>query len=420
MDSEQSQKLAEAAALARSHHFAEADQTLEDVTAPSDPKLNIAYHRLRASIAAGLQKPEQASAEMTAALALSPGDPDLVRATALADLAWVNSLLKQSSHPQLPAALEALRALSLPGPQQAELREQLGKALLTAGEFKSAIVDLSEAMRLNPGDAPALALLGDAYEAVGESVESARSFEEAVRLSPGEEAFRLALAVELLKHQTFAPALAVLERAALDFPRSPRIRTALGLALFLSGNEAEGIAKLLDALDLDPAFAPALRYLSEISLTQTEPPQERLVKVMCGYAAAHSSDEESNLACASLQARALPEEASASARAPILKRLASAAQASPHSAPVHCEYGKALDQAHDWPQARRELEACAALDPNSVEAHFRLARLYQKLGLKEHAAKQIALRAAAEQQEAALNDARFKSLTIFLYSMTKP
>jgi len=78
-----------------------------------------------------------------------------------------------------------------------------------------------------------------------------------------------------------------------------------------------------------------------------------------------------------------------------------------------------VDQAHDWPHARRELEACAELDPNSVEAHFRLARLYRKLGLKDLAGKEMALRSSAEQREAASNEARLKSLTIFLYSMSQ-
>ena len=398
------------------------------------PKQCIAYHRLRASIAAGLQRPEQASAEMNSALALFPRDPGLLRATALADLAWLQRQLKQPSHPQLSVTLKTLRDLPLPDREHAELCARLGEMLLTAGDFHTATVDLSESVRLNPGNPAALAqlaaaelregdaqaavayaqraralqntadleaLLGDAYEAVGNSVASARSFEEAVQLSPEEERFRLALAVELLKHQTFAPALRVLERAARDFPRSPRTRTALGLTLFLSDREPEGIAKLLEALDLDPVFAPALRYLREISLTQMGAPQERLIKVMCGFAAAHSSDDESKAACAGLQARALTEEASAPDWAPILKQLASAADSSPHSALVRCEYAKVLDQAHDSQQARRELEACAELDPNSVEPHFRLARLYRKLGLKELAGKEMALRASAEQREAA-------------------
>jgi tetratricopeptide (TPR) repeat protein len=141
--------------------------------------------------------------------------------------------------------------------------------------------------------------------------------------------------------------------------------------------------------------------------------------VMCDFAAAHRSDDESNSACAGLQALALSENSPAADWIPILKRLASATHGSPHTASVRCEYGKVLDQAHDWPRARSELESCVELDPNSVEAHFRLARVYRKLGLKELAAKEMARRASAEQREAALNEARFKSLTIFLYSISK-
>jgi hypothetical protein len=52
-----------------------------------------------------------------------------------------------------------------------------------------------------------------------------------------------------------------------------------------------------------------------------------------------------------------------------------------------------------------------------VEVHYRLARLYRALGLEEQARKELALRSAAEQRLAASNEARQRSLRVFLYSM---
>ncbi|MDQ2948800.1 MAG: tetratricopeptide repeat protein, partial [Acidobacteriota bacterium] len=97
--------------------------------------------------------------------------------------------------------------------------------------------------------------------------------------------------------------------------------------------------------------------------------------------------------------------------------LSAAATASPNGSLAHCEYGKALDQTQDWPRARTELETCARLDPNSVEAHYRLARIYRRLGLKELANKELAQRSAAAQRIAASNEAREQSVRAFLYTM---
>ncbi len=448
--SEQTQeKLAEAASLARLHRFAEAERAMEQVKAPEDPKQAIAFHRLRASIDAGLNKKQECSAEMHAALRLSPEDPGLLKATAVADLVWLEAQLQAGSHAGVPAALHDLRALNLPVGERAELRHRVGEQLWAAHEFRQAVVDLSESVRLDQsnagwwaqladaqlkaGNAKAAlgsaqkakalqdnaeieALLGDIHEAAGDSVSAARSFEEAVHLSPGEERFRLALAVELLQHQTFQPALKVLERSAIDFPQSPRTATALGLTLYLAGKEKEGILKLLDAVSLDPTFVPAIHYLGEISLIQSGLPEPNVVASECKYAASHASDDQSNTVCGALQARVASADPATADWAPILHRLSLVVARSPNLTLARCEYGKALDQAHDS-GARVQLEACVRLDPNSIEGHYRLARIYNKLGWNDSARKELALRAAAEQRVAALNSAREQSVKRFLYSM---
>ncbi len=56
---EPQRKLPQAAALARSHRFSEAEQALQDVAVPSDPNQAIAYHRLRAAIDPGLKRPSK-------------------------------------------------------------------------------------------------------------------------------------------------------------------------------------------------------------------------------------------------------------------------------------------------------------------------------------------------------------------------
>jgi len=211
--------------------------------------------------------------------------------------------------------------------------------------------------------------------------------------------------------------LVVLKKAATDFPGSARTRTALALAIFLSGNEQDGIAQLLDAISLDSTFSPAIHYLGRIALNQAAAPDKRVVTADCDYADAHSSDDESNAYCAALEARAAGNNGAATDWAPILHRLASASARSPRNALLRCEYGRALDQAHDFSLARSQLEACVRLDPNSIEGHYRLARIYERFGQKDLARRELALRSDAEQKLAASNEAREDSVKQFLYTI---
>lgn len=408
--------LAQAAALARQHQFTAAERLIEGVSAPADPAQGIAFHRLRAAIYAGLKRPRESAQEMHAALELSPTDPSLVKATAVADLALLDTQLKGPPGPDLAGTLANLRGLSLPNTERAQLSRETGERLLIAHQFQEALTDLTEAKRLrDSGDVEELS--GEAYEALGDSVSAARSFQKAVELSPNEERLRLALAIELMRHQTFEPALIILKKAATEFPASARIRTALALAVFLSGHEQDGIAQLLSAISLDPTFTPAILYLGRIVLSQAAIPDKQVVTAECNYADAHSSDNESNAYCAALEARAAGNNGAATDWAPILHRLASASARFPKNALIRCEYGRALDQARNFIKARSQLEVCVQLDPNSIEGHYRLARIYERSGQKDLVRKELALRSDAEHRMAASNEARENSVKQFLYTI---
>jgi Tfp pilus assembly protein PilF len=262
------------------------------------------------------------------------------------------------------------------------------------------------------------ALLGEIYEASGDNLSAERSFERAVKLAPDEERFRLAFAVELAQHQTFDPAIEILTRAQYDFPSSARTATALGLIQFLAGREAEGRTQLIKALQFDPNFTPALRYLGEIALTRPSPVEPEAVKLECDYADAHASDVDSNAYCGGLQMRAAAAASGTTINwQPILARLSRAASNAPAQGLVRCQFGKALDEAHEWTRARTELEACVRLDQDSIDGHYRLARVYERLGLKPQAARELQARSAAEQRIADSNEARERDVKQFLYTI---
>ena len=210
-----------------------------------------------------------------------------------------------------------------------------------------------------------------------------------MKLAPEVEDFRLALAVELLQHQTFAPAIATLEEATKQFPESPRILAALGLAYFFVDRDADAVRTLLSA----SGYAPALHYLAEIELHRSAEPDPVAVRLLCG-------SKEFETVCGGLELRQAMDAGDDSRREQIIQRLKEAATSAPTETLARCELGKAFEWASQWIEARTELEACELLlDPDSAELTDRLSRVYRQLGQKELAAKEANLRDLAEKRQ---------------------
>src|SRR5258707_46482 len=78
--------LERAVTLTRAKQYAEARNLLQAVSEPAPTAQRIAFHRLKAAIAAGLNEPGAAASEMQLALAVAPEDAALLFATAVAEL----------------------------------------------------------------------------------------------------------------------------------------------------------------------------------------------------------------------------------------------------------------------------------------------------------------------------------------------
>jgi tetratricopeptide (TPR) repeat protein len=67
------------------------------------------------------------------------------------------------------------------------------------------------------------------------------------------------------------------------------------------------------------------------------------------------------------------------------------AKAFPRSRDAHRELGFSLYQQHKYAEARAEYEIVQSIDPDDLAAHYVLAILYRRLGLKDKAAQQAAI-----------------------------
>lgn len=104
----------------------------------------------------------------------------------------------------------------------------------------------------------------------------------------------------------------------------------------------------------------------------------------------------------------------------ILRRLHTSIALLPkNDAAPHCQLGKAYRWLERWPEALRESEVCARLDPESADAHYRLAQIYERMKQPEKQRKEIKLYETASTRVADENARREATMKTFLYRIQK-
>jgi len=346
--------LEQAVTLTRQKRYAEAAQLLEGIAEPAPTPQRIAFHRLKAAVASGLNHSVDAAEEMNAALALAPHDQQLLVATLVAE-------------------------------KQAKL-------------FDAALHHASQL----PESAPRQALIGDIQEERGEYVEAAKAYQAAIALAPEIEEYRLRLALEFAQHHTFEPAIAVLQEGTGLFPKSARIWTLLGITQYAVRQVDYALTSLTTAVELDPSLDNAREYLSVVVLETQSTPPDRTIAVLC---------RSTSAVCGAVQLRQSREQNDPALRAQAIEQLKKAPR---DDATARCELGRAYEWSADWPEARREMEACIALAP-SAQNHYRLGLIYRALKLPDLASKEMKLREEAVAKTTDENARRTNAVQAFQY-----
>jgi tetratricopeptide (TPR) repeat protein len=410
-----------------------------------DPAQKIAFYRLKAAIASGLGHFSSAAENMEKAAALAPGNQDLRIAAAIARLEE-----QVESHKDPGQALKRLRSETLPPQQAIDVRLRLAEILSRASLFSEAAIDFAAASTLAP-DRPDLlynlaladfrsgrleealvsaerakhledsasieSLLGDIQEKNGDSLAAARSYQAAVNLQPSEERYHIALALELLRHQTFDAALVVLNQSATLFPESVRVKILLGLTYFFVDRSSDAIQALLEAAALEPQDETVARYLGEITLLDTATPNAAATAQECKFADAHPQSKTADAFCGAILLRLARDSEDVSRRPEILRRLQHAARIAPNDQVASCQLGKAFEWTEQWSQARAEMETCVRLDPGSPDGHYQLSRIYRRLGLTDLAKRETSLQEAAAQHQSEESVRRTETVTRFLVQL---
>jgi len=340
---------------------------------------------------------------------------------------------------------DKLRAALAGAPTNFEANRRLGDFYLRAHRYVEALPLLQAAYQINPDDRDneyqlALALKGngsfsqarkhvekllahgesaDLHRVAGELDESegnplaaVHEFEQAVRLDESEENY-FAWGSELLLHRAILQAQEVFQNGAKAYPKSVRMQTALGTALFAGAHYDEAAQRLCDASDLSPADIETYIFMGKIEMVAPNPlpcVQQRLAR----FADQEPGNALANYyyAMAILKGQAQPENQQVLQQVETL--LNRAVQIDAQCGEAYLQIGILEYSQRHFDKAIDDFNKAIAAKPELVDAHYRLAVAYDRIGATAKAALEFHLHDEMKKQQAAEVERQRREVKQFL------
>lgn len=367
--------LTQAAAALEQNRPAEARPLLESATR-TEPRNAMAWALLaQVYLRLGQAAPLVANAAQRAEAA-APQDPRVQHLLALVHA--------QSGNRKKAAELESRYARS----GQADKSAASRAALLhweTGGRAEA--IALGEVALRSEDRVEVHEMLARAYDSAGRSVDAIRSWREVVRLRSYSEDARAELGRALLRAGKFTEAAAVLEEAHRDFDKSPQLGLALGVAYYSLRRFEDAASRFLRVIELAPDVEQPYVFL--VRMIDQIPGR---VPEMLPRFSAWADAEKVNHYAPFVLAKALQVSGEDPKR--IEELLRESIRRQPKFWESHFELAQILEQQPDQ-LAKSASEYKQAIASNSRQAapHYRLARVYDRLGQKQLAAQERAIHA---------------------------
>ena len=320
-----------------------------------------------------LNQPKLAADAAVHAETLAPSDPVVLHGLAF--------YYTEAREPLRAAALEARYADK--SPQDPDAYSRAVDLYLRASRPKPAILLAQKALLRQ--DTPELhELLAKALDADGQFEKAIEQYGQAAKLRPYDEGYLSELGQAYLRRGKFAEALRIFEFARRRFDKSAQIQLGVGEALYGLRRYPETIDALLLTIQLDPELEQSYLSLGRM-LGQAADKMPDVSAALATYVSVKPNSYVSNL----LYAKALlAQNAETDQVEPLLRKSIALNSAYWES---HFELGNVLEKKQDYPDAAVEIEKSIQLNPKNSAAHRDLARIYDRLGKPELAARQRAL-----------------------------
>lgn len=254
-------------------------------------------------------------------------------------------------------------------------------------------------------------LAGELDERQGDALASVHEFERATVLAPDEANF-FAWGSELLLHRAIWQAAEVFGKGAARYPRSTRLLTGWGAALFAGARYDEAAERLCAASDVDPANRETYILLGKAALAAPQPlpcAPSRLER----FLRLQPRDADANFYEAMLQLR----EGGAAATARATELLRATVALDPKQAQALLQLGILAMAEHQTTEAIARFRQAIAADPQLAEAHFRLGVALDRTGGHDEAARELQVHAELVKAQADTVEAQRRQVKQFLVTL---
>ncbi len=266
------------------------------------------------------------------------------------------------------------------------------------GELKQAREHITNLLnRGNNADLHRMA--GELDEKAGDPLAAVQQYQQAVALDPSEENY-FAWGSELLLHRAVWQAAEVFRRGVKAHPKSARLLTGLGTALFAGARYDEAARSLCAASDLEPANAEPYLFMGKIEMAAPTP-LPCIQPKLAQFVRQKPDNSLANYFYAMALWKQQEHSADKAARAQVETLLTKAVALDAKCSDGYLQLGILAASEHDYEKAIGLYGKAIDADPQSGDAHYRLGVAYDRMGEREKAAREFQLHDEIDKRQAA-------------------
>jgi tetratricopeptide (TPR) repeat protein len=336
-------------------------------------------------------------------------------------------------------------------PGSFDANRQLGKVLVDEGKAAEALPFLERAARLKPGDydntyirAVAYAgtgqyerarteirrllaqkdvadlrhLLANVDEKLGDPLEAVREYRRAAEMDPSESNL-FDWGSELLLHGAIEPAIEVFSKGNRLHPRSARMLMGLAVALYSRGSYEQAAQRLYEASDVNPEDPNPYLFLGRMQSIGSIQSAD-LVEKLRRFARLQPENALANYYYAVCLWQRRQGTEYGRDLTDVESLLQNAVRLAPRLGPAHLQLGILYADRGDLPKAIAAYRKAEEASPELEDAHFRLARAYERNGDKLGAQRELQLYEELSKKKTEEVERQRHEMRQFVYRLQGP
>ena len=296
-------------------------------------------------------------------------------------------------------------------PTNSDNEGELAQALKEAGDSSQARVHIQKLLAHREG-ADLHRLAGEIDEKAGDPLAAVRELEQAVRLDPSEQNY-FEWGSELLLHRAVLQAEQVFGTGAAAYPKSSRMLSALGTALFANARYDEAALRLCAASDLNPADPEPYMFMGRAEMAAPNPlpcVEEKLARFVKLQPSNALANYFYAMAFWKGQAQPLDQQALQEVEALLNKAI----NLDDKCGEAYLQLGNLSSSQRSFEKAIRYYTKAIEVSPQLAEVHYRLGMAYDRIGDTAKAKREFQLHDELKKQQAAEVDRQRREVKQFL------